>query len=183
MTSCRIHRKEEGQATYTGTDTFENIMSKAYLDIETSFNGNITVVGILRQGKGFVQLVQDKIILHSIEDALRDMDTICTYNGNKFDLPVIKRELGLDLRQKFKSHDLMYDCWRLNLYGGLKRVEERLGIVRQSKGIDGMEAMRLWQRYERYGDMDSLNRLLFYNREDVENLVVLEQKLQDIQLL
>ena len=156
-------------------------MPKAYLDIETSFDGNITVIGILRHGKGFVQLVGDKITLYSIEDALRGMDTICTYNGNRFDLPVIKEVLGLDLRQNFKSCDLMYDCWRLNLYGGLKRVEERLGIVRQSKGIDGMEAMRLWQRYERYQDMDSLNRLLFYNREDIENLVVLEQKLKDIQ--
>lgn len=158
-------------------------MTKAYLDIETSFNGNITVIGILRHGNEFIQLIKDKITVYSIEDALRGMDTICTYNGNRFDLPVINRGLGLDLRRSFKSHDLMYDCWRLNLYGGLKRVEERLDIVRQSKGIDGMEAMRLWQRYERYGDMYSLNRLLFYNREDVENLVVLEQKLKEIRYL
>jgi len=38
----------------------------------------------------------------------------------------------------------MFDCWKENLYGGLKKVEEKLGIERLSKGIDGIEAMRLW---------------------------------------
>jgi uncharacterized protein YprB with RNaseH-like and TPR domain len=68
----------------------------------------------------------------------------------------------------------MYDCWEKNLYGGLKRVEEQLGIERSTKGIDGLEAMRLWQRFLYDRDEKALQALLQYNREDVVNLYHLE---------
>ena len=71
----------------------------------------------------------------------------------------------------------MYDCWKQNLYGGLKRVEEQLGIDRDSKGIDGWEAMRLWENYKVHNDQQSLTTLLHYNRDDVINLTTLEEKL------
>ena len=106
-------------------------------------------------------------------------DEILTYNGNRFDLPVIRRKLGLTLGQHFRSHDLMYDCWARNLYGGLKKVEQQLGIARSTVGIDGMEAMRLWERYVRRHDDDALSTLLLYNREDVLNLRALEARLSD----
>ncbi len=76
------------------------------------------------------------------------------------------------------SHDLMYDCWRRGLYGGLKRVEEQLGILRRTQGIDGIEAMRLWHRYETYRDEEALKVLLEYNREDVVNLKLLDETLR-----
>ena len=72
----------------------------------------------------------------------------------------------------------MYDCWRRRLYGGLKRVEEQLGIFRRSRGIDGIEAMRLWQRYETTRDRRALMTLLEYNREDVLNLEALDRILK-----
>ena len=37
--------------------------------------------------------------------------------------------------------------------------------------------MLLWQRYQNYGDRNSLDLLLEYNREDVVNLKVLREKL------
>jgi hypothetical protein len=110
--------------------------------------------------------------------ALEGVQVICTYNGSRFDLPVIRRRLGVDLLSSFASHDLMYDCWRHRLYGGLKRVEERLGIFRRSRGIDGIEAMRLWHRYETTRDRGALMTLLDYNREDVLNLEVLDRILK-----
>jgi len=73
----------------------------------------------------------------------------------------------------------VYDCWRMNLYGGLKSVETRLGISRQTKGVGGREAAMLWHRYERHGDNDALNLLLRYNREDVLNLKLLRQRLAE----
>ena len=72
----------------------------------------------------------------------------------------------------------MYDCWKQNLYGGLKRVEEQLGIYRDSNGIDGWEAMWLWEYYKEHGDEQSLTTLLHYNRDDVINLTTLEEKLK-----
>ena len=72
----------------------------------------------------------------------------------------------------------MYDCWRNNLRGGLKSVEYQLGIDRDSVGIDGLEAVRLWWRYVEMFDLDALNILLKYNKEDVQNLKVLKEKLK-----
>src|SRR5574337_750128 len=154
---------------------------KAYLDIETSFEGAITVMGLYTTDRGLVQLIGAKISDVTVWQALEGVQTICTYNGSRFDLPVIRRRLGLDLCAAFQSHDLMYTCWRHGLFGGLKRVEEQLGIPRCSKGIDGMEAMRLWSRYEDGGDEKALQTLLTYNRENVLNLPVLEARLQDLE--
>lgn len=74
-------------------------------------------------------------------------------------------------------YDLMYDCWRCNLKGGFKAVEQQLGIPRQLQGINGWDAVLLWQRYRNYGDGKALATLLKYNEEDVVNLKVLREKL------
>lgn len=152
---------------------------KAYLDIETSFDGTITVVGLYAPARGLIQLIGTQISDVTVWQALEGVETICTYNGSRFDLPVIRRRLGLDLCAAFQSLDLMYTCWRHGLFGGLKRVEEQLGISRRVKGIDGMEAMRLWSRYETDDDEEALRVLLSYNREDVMNLPVLEARLME----
>ena len=147
---------------------------KAYLDIETSFGGEITVLGVFRPPMRVIQLVGDEVNWTNLWNALEGISEILTYNGARFDLPVIKRAVKLDLNKYFECRDLMYDCWEGNLYGGLKKVEEQLGIDRASKGIDGMEAMRLWERYRFYGDGEALQILLAYNRDDVKNLFYLE---------
>lgn len=154
---------------------------KAYLDIETSFEGAITVVGLYATDRGLIQLVDPHISDVTVWQALESVETICTYNGSRFDLPVIRRRLGLDLRAAFQTHDLMYTCWRHGLFGGLKRVEEQLRIPRRSKGIDGMEAMRLWSQYENEADNTALQSLLMYNGEDVLNLPVLEAQLEELE--
>jgi len=46
-----------------------------------------------------------------------------------------------------------------------------------SKGIDGLEAMYLWDRYKRWQDEEALKTLLLYNKEDVLNLPILERRL------
>ena len=61
---------------------------KAYLDIETCASGEVTVVGIYREDRGFVQLVGGQITDVTVCDALEGMDTICTFNGDRFDLPI-----------------------------------------------------------------------------------------------
>ena len=71
----------------------------------------------------------------------------------------------------------MYDCWRNNLYGGFKAVERQLGIPRLLRDVGGLDAIRLWWRYQNDGDRDALRMLLAYNREDVANLKVLRGRL------
>jgi len=148
---------------------------KAYLDIETCAGGQVTVVGIYREDRGFHQLVGGTISDLSVAEALEGVDTICTYNGDRFDLPILERQMRLDLRAQYRSLDLLRECRKVGLKGGLKHLEERLGIARTTRGMGGCDALRLWARYESEGDQEALRLLLEYNREDVMNLVTLER--------
>lgn len=129
--------------------------------------------------KKCIQLVGDEITAQAVVQLLRGVDTIYTYNGSRFDLPFIDRRLGINLAEHCEHRDLMYDCWRNNLFGGLKRVEKQLGIERQLPDIGGYDAVRLWWRYINDGDAVALATLIRYNREDIMNL----KELKDILLL
>lgn len=172
----RVARKEHSRL---------GALHDAYLDIETTglspVYSEITVIGVcLAAGdtSTFTQLVGDEATSDNLLSILRDAGTVYTYNGNRFDIPFIHVRLGVDLSERFHHHDLMYDCWRNNLYGGFKAVERQLGIPRQLHDIGGLEAVALWWRYQIDGDEQALSLLLEYNREDVVNLMVLREKLE-----
>lgn len=148
----------------------------AFLDIETSWERTITVVGIYKSGCGTVQLVSPEINPDLLLQAVDGAEKLFTYNGTGFDLPVIEKVMGVALSRKIPHRDLMYDCWKHKLKGGLKSVERTLGIHRDTEGVDGLQAMNLWKAHLK-GDADALELLLRYNREDCENLEILAQKL------
>ena len=165
-------------------------MLDAYLDIETTGlscqYAAITVVGMyLVNGveDRMVQLVGQEVTCDNLLESLKGVDRIYTYNGSRFDLPFINDSLGTNLATLFSHHDLMYDCWRCNLYGGFKAVEQQLGIPRKLQGVSGWDAVRLWWQYLDYGDCFALATLLEYNREDVMNLKVLRERLRPTQSL
>jgi len=160
-------------------------MFDAYLDIETTGlscqYADITVIGIyLVNGSdsSLTQLVGREVTVNNLLEVVNGVQTIYTYNGSRFDLPFISGSLGIDLESIANHRDLMYDCWRCNLFGGFKAVEQQLGIARRLKGITGFDAVLLWQRYQYYDDQKALATLLEYNREDVMNLRVLREKLE-----
>ena len=157
---------------------------EAYLDIETTGLSpsycDITVIGIhVCNGDDtrFIQLVGSDATAHNMLEALQEVGTLYTYNGSRFDIPFIHYRLGINLAQLCRHRDLMYDCWSRNLYGGFKSVERQLGIERRLTEINGYEAIRLWQRYIDAFDLDALNTLLEYNKEDVLNLKILKETL------
>jgi uncharacterized protein len=152
-------------------------MVRAYLDIETTFDGSISVIGIYRPDLGTIQLVGDGVRDMPLYEALEGVRTLVTFNGSSFDLPIIRKRLYADLKRDFEHNDLLYVCRRRGLRGGLKRVEALLGIERLTAGISGWDAPRLWHRYETAGDRSALRTLLDYNREDVVNLATLEAHL------
>jgi uncharacterized protein YprB with RNaseH-like and TPR domain len=159
-------------------------MFDAYLDIETTGlscqYADITVIGIyLVNGSEsrLVQLVGRDVAIDNLLEAINGVNTIYTYNGSRFDLPFIHGSLGINLSDTFPHRDLMYDCWRCNLKGGFKAVEQQLGIPRQLQGMNGWDAVLLWHRYQNYGDQKALATLLKYNEEDVVNLKVLRERL------
>ena len=158
---------------------------EAYLDIETTGlspdDCEITVTGIYRwspEETSCVQLIGRENTADNILEALEGIPVIYTYNGHRFDLPFIHRCAGVNLERRYHHHDLMFDCWRNNLRGGLKAVERQLGIRREIPDVDGRVAIWLWQRYVETFDLEALEKLKAYNREDVVNLKTLKELLR-----
>src|SRR5215213_6250956 len=108
----------------------ESIEMRAYLDIETTFAGTISVIGMYRPDIGTIQLIGGGVRDLALYEALDGVQTLVTFNGSSFDLPVIRRRLFADLKRDFEHCDLLYVCRRRGLRGGLKRVETMLGIAR-----------------------------------------------------
>ena len=155
-----------------------------YLDIETTglspHYAALTVVGTATVKGTTVrvrQLCGSQVSAESLRRLLDEADEVYTYNGSRFDLPFIKRKLALDVARDYPHTDLMYDCWRRNLKGGLKAVEAALGIPRRLPDMNGYMAVRLWWDYVNNHNGSALRTLLEYNREDVVNLHVLRDKL------
>jgi len=104
---------------------------RAYIDIETTglsrYDCDLTVIGIgLEKGREIelIQLFEYDLYDGKVLEVLDGVDELYTYNGSRFDLPFIERKLDVDLKQHFRHRDLMYDCWRHDLKGGLKAVEK-----------------------------------------------------------
>jgi uncharacterized protein YprB with RNaseH-like and TPR domain len=158
---------------------------RAYLDIETTglspYASDLTVIGIGLEHYGDInvfQLFEEELSAERILEILSGTDQLYTYNGSRFDLPFIAEKLKVDLGRHFSHRDLMYDCWKHELKGGLKAVERKLGIGRSLNDIDGYVAVQLWRRYDDTGDETALQILLEYIREDVTNLTKLRRKLR-----
>src|SRR5207237_10860591 len=136
-----------------------------YLDIETTGwslgRHAVTVVGVYdgRRKRSFVQGEN----LEALPAAVRPAKLLVTFNGSRFDLPFLRKafpRFGLDLIHM----DLLHPLRRLGFAGGLKSIEEEMGISRsdETTGLRGIDAIRLWHAYER-GDDDALDLLLAYN--------------------
>ncbi len=152
-----------------------------YLDIETTGStpgpGDITVVGLHRNGTT-VSLVQDEnLTSERIQMELDQGDLLVTFFGSVFDVPYLQTTFP-SLRFPPLHVDLCFCARRLALRGGLKHIERELGIDREAtiSNLNGFDAVQLWLAWRR-GDAMARERLLTYNRADTENLVTLADRL------
>jgi hypothetical protein len=148
-----------------------------FLDVETTGlnpQAELTVIGVYRDGQ------QSSFIRgRDLPDFLRiwrHTSVLVTFNGSRFDWPVLARAFGLI---SMPPHiDLLVEARAFGYTGGLKAIERSLGIRRTAEEAgDGEQAVRLWHEFADYGDDDSLVRLLRYNTRDVRSLVVLAREL------
>jgi len=149
-----------------------------YLDIETNgYYSGITVVG-LSDGVDAKTLVRGFNLDRSLlKKELEKYKLIVTFNGASFDLPVIQRYFNI--RPNVPHVDLRFVCQKIGYVGGLKSIEKQLGISRRPEvdGFSGGDAVYLWEMWKSTGDRDYLNKLVWYNEEDILNLRPLAEKM------
>jgi uncharacterized protein YprB with RNaseH-like and TPR domain len=148
--------------------------STAYLDIETTgmdgYYNDITIIG-LYDGTSIFYYVKDQNLDDFRED-IQNYKVIVTYNGKCFDIPFIRASMGLPMAQG--QIDLRYILSSLGFTGGLKGCEIKAGLDRgELAGLDGYDAVLLWNDYAKTGNQKALETLLAYDIHDVVNLETL----------
>lgn len=151
---------------------------EVFLDIETNRRGEITVIGMITPRHGCIQLVRPEVTAETLLDCLPESGRLFTFYGDRFDLPVISDRLGVDLTDRFESADLWRACRAHGIRGGQKAVEVKIGFARDTRGLGGLDAIWLWERY-RDGDDEALGLLLEYNADDLLGMQAIKQFLDD----
>lgn len=147
-----------------------------FVDIETDGGtdpDSITVIGTF-DGKETRFFVMDEN-LQEAADFLEEFPLLVSFNGAFFDLPLIRKRFTHRLQNHFHL-DLRFPLQRLGLRGGLKSIEQQLGIARSeaTTGLNGWDAVRLWREWRR-GSTEARELLLEYNAEDVRSLLPLAE--------
>ncbi|MBM9592093.1 ribonuclease H-like domain-containing protein [Leptospira sp. 201903075] len=151
-----------------------------FLDIETtgiSESSVTTVVSIYQNHR--MQTFERGKDLEFLFDSISPEDILVTYNGKRFDVPFLEREFRY--RVKNPQLDLMNLLHSIGIKGGLKKSEVQLGLVRPEEiaGMDGRQAPLLWFEYQRTNNLEALEKLIAYNREDTKNLEIILEKTID----
>lgn len=134
------------------------------LDLEVDSYGKVILIGISDEYNTnfFVKGVN----LELVKKWLEKYKLVITFNGSSFDLPKMRKQLGIEIN---KPHiDLKPLCIKLGLKGGLKKIEKVLGLKRPTKLLGN--PVELWRAFHASGDKEYLDLLIEYNKEDVENL-------------
>ncbi len=144
----------------------------AFLDIETTGlspqQGIVTCVTV--HGGGKTRSLVHGEDLEELGAVLRPFALLVTFNGRGFDVPFLAAHQP-ELQFPPAHADLRWLLLRLGQRGGLKVIEKRLGLGDREgvEGVDGLEAVRLWEAHRR-GVRGALERLIAYNRADTQNL-------------
>ncbi len=154
---------------------YETFAERAcFFDIETTGlderRNQVTTVSLHQAGETETLVAGDDLTAGNLRAAFSDADLLVTFNGKRFDVPFLEANFDIDLQRPHL--DLMYTCKKIGLSGGLKQVEQDIGIERDRPDISGQDAVRLWREHER-GQDGSLETLISYNREDTVNLQTL----------
>jgi uncharacterized protein YprB with RNaseH-like and TPR domain len=149
-----------------------------YLDIETTGlspdRHQVTVVGI-HDGRQFRALIRGiDLSPAALQQALDGCKLLVSYFGSAFDVPFLAKAFP-EIEWNLPHYDLCFAGRRVELTGGLKVVEKKLGISRSAslQEVDGHEAVRLWNDYQRSGNTAALDKLIAYNRADTANLAII----------
>lgn len=104
-----------------------------FLDIETTGldpkNNDITLIGLFDGINTKTMVKGINFDLKGLKNELSKYKLIVTFNGSSFDIPFISK-LYPNLLPNIPNFDLKSITNKLNLTGGLKEIEKKLGIKR-----------------------------------------------------
>lgn len=151
----------------------------AFFDIETTGTGTddqITTICVYFHDRLYTFV--EGFNLAEFVDLLAEKPLLVSFNGNSFDVP--KVEEGFHIPSIDCGHvDLRWVCYHENLRGGLKEIEKHLAIERTEElvGVDGAEAVILWEHWQRTGNQEALEKLCRYCGADVLGLDLLVERI------
>lgn len=175
---------------------YRGIVGILTLDFDLDENTNIHKI----TNKKFVQLVGENITKERLMEELEGITDIIGYHCRTkpnwkgytgYDFGVINGQFGivLDDLPGVRSIDLELIAHSAGMYGGLKSVELLIPTVPKRKsGVEDGEAEEklLWKIAsceDENKKKEAWRRALLYNREDVANLVYIEQYLRKIRMV
>ncbi|MCL4491827.1 MAG: ribonuclease H-like domain-containing protein [Nitrospirae bacterium] len=179
---ARIMKRREHWRLF---DAFKN--GAVCLDIETNglqpgYGGYATVIGFYN-GLDWRYLIKgENLTAENLNRELSGYKCLITFYGSAFDVPFLLRSLS-GVRFDIPHFDLCFAARRLDINGGLKKLETLFGIDRDDivKGMNGYDAVKLWEQAKK-GSKEARELLLVYNKEDTINLMrladILYQKLK-----
>jgi len=119
--------------------------------------------------------------------AIRPNLPIVTWSGRSADLPTLRKaaeRLSVDIAEIERRHvDLYYDWYLSNVRlpissAGLKEMAAHLSVDRVSPISSGLEALAFYRQAMDTGSQALREQLLAYNRDDVESLVAVVERLR-----
>ena len=141
----------------------------AFFDLEADGQTQITVGGVMDR-EGLATFIRGST-LPELPIRLAKSAIWVTFNGLVFDVPVLRHHFE-HLQRPTVHLDLKVVLRKTRQTGGLKDIEERLGLRRPPhlRGLRGMDAIRLWRELQNTGDREALRFLVEYNLYDAINL-------------
>lgn len=137
-----------------------------FLDVEIDNKRRVILVGISNYYNSNFFVHRINLEHNFLQEELDKYKLLITFNGSSFDLPLLDRQLNIEI--KIPHIDLKPLCVKLGLKGGLKEVENILNLKRPAHLYGS--PVDLWKAFHASGDKEYLDLLIDYNREDIENL-------------
>ena len=144
----------------------------SFFDIETtglSADSQVSLIGCYHRQRLHV-FIRGKNMADFL-DLLDDVTLLVSFNGSSFDVPRVLEAFHIPALP-CPHVDLRWLCYHARLTGGLKRVERSLGIARPADlaGVEGAEAVRLWNLWQKAGIQTAGRKLVRYCCADVLSL-------------
>ena len=184
---CQEALKEKDLATLVGSLVIRDhwrILAEyyrdiSYFDLETDGlgHGASVVVAVIYHRGELLYFVRGEN-LDDFLDLLEEVKLLVSFNGASFDIPMLCKTWNIP-ELPCPHIDLRWQSYHFGLSGGLKQIERKLGIKRPRglRGVDGFEAVMLWERWSEGGDIKAKEKLLRYCAADVLSLAAINSLL------